>query len=238
MKYKAAIFDMDGTVLNTLDDLRDAINYTMEQTGHRADYTNEIVRSFFGSGVEVAVLRALATEAGMQEADLEAIGTPGHETVDGIDPKEVQHLIEVYKPYYAAHCDDKTGPYPGISQLLKKLRENGVVCAVVSNKPDEAVQPLAADTFPGMFDYALGEKAPLARKPARDMTDYVLKQLGFTTEEAVYIGDSEIDMQTAANGGMDCISVDWGFRSRAFLEAHHASVIVSKAEEIAEIILA
>ncbi len=237
MKYKIAVFDMDGTVLNTLDDLGDAINYTMKETGHRADYDNSIVGSFFGSGVEVAILRALATEAGMKEADLEAIGTQGHEIVDGIDPAEVQRLIDVYKPYYAAHCNDKTGPYEGIPELLETLRKNGVVCAVVSNKPDEAVQPLAAEIFPGMFDLALGEKAGMARKPARDMTDYVLKELGFEPKDAVYIGDSEIDMQTAQNGDMDCISVAWGFRSKAFLGAHHASVIVTEAKEIADIIL-
>ncbi len=238
MRYKAAIFDMDGTVLNTLDDLTDAINYTMKETGHRADYTNEIVRNFFGSGVEVAIKRALATENGMPEAELEYIGTKGHETVPGVDETEAAKLIAVYKPYYNAHCNDKTGPYPGILELVKKLRAEGVVCAVVSNKPDEAVQPLAEQHFPEMFDFVLGEKKPLLRKPARDMCDYVLAQLGINKEDAVYIGDSEIDLQTAINGEMDCISVAWGFRSEQFLKEHQAKMIVKKAEEIADIILA
>ncbi len=238
MKYKAAIFDMDGTVLNTLEDLTDAVNYAMKEAGHFSGYTVRQVSSFFGSGVEVAMVRAQALEKGiLSEEKLEIVGTEGHRTIAGVDEAETQRLIRIYKPYYNAHCRDKTGPYPGIPELLDQLRRAGVVCAVVSNKPDEAVQPLAEECFPGMFDFVLGEKPDLARKPARDMCDYVLKELGIAAEDAVYIGDSEIDLQTAENGGMDCISVTWGFRSAEFLRKHQAELIAEKAEDIAKIIL-
>lgn len=237
MAYKAAIFDMDGTTLNTLGDLTVAMNWALEQTGHRHDFDENMVRQFFGSGVKVAVQRALATENGMPQEQLVLIGQEGHEEVDGVDEAEVERVSEVYKPYYAARCDIKTGPYPGILDLLKDLKVAGVKCAVVSNKPDEAVQKLVEDDFEGLFDVCLGEREGIRRKPAPDMTLWTLEQLGVDRKDAVYIGDSEIDMMTGANSGMDCISVDWGFRSRAFLEAHHATRIVSDAAELEQAIL-
>lgn len=229
MKYRAAIFDMDGTVLNTLDDLVTALNWALEQKGHRHDYQGRMVRQFFGSGVNVAIQRALAYEKGMPEKELVRVGTPGFEQIDGVSEGEVEQIATIYKPYYARHSNDKTGPYPGILHLLERLREEKMPTAVVSNKPDEAVRILAEEVFDGLFDSYIGEQEGIPRKPARDMTDIVLRRLGVVPEEAVYIGDSEVDMQTAANGGMDCISVDWGFRSHSFLEERGAGPIVSDA---------
>lgn len=238
MKYKAAVFDMDGTVLNTLGDLTDAVNYAMEQTGHRHDYTEDDTRQFFGSGVTVAITRALAREAGTPMKDLLQVGTDHDTITPAVDSSEVARISAVYTPWYAAHCDIKTGPYRGIPELLSTLRNAGVKTAVVSNKPDIAVQELVKELFPGMFDLSVGEMEGVRRKPAPDMTDKALRDLGITDrKEAVYIGDSEIDMQTAASSGLDCISVDWGFRGRRFLEEQHAQTIVSEPSQIADIIL-
>ncbi len=238
MRYAAAIFDMDGTVLNPLGDLTDAINYALEQTGHRHDYTEDLVRQFFGSGVTVAITRALATEDGVPEEELLQVGTDQDAITPTIDSKEVQRIQEIYLPYYAAHCNDHTGPYDGIPALLQQLKAAGVRTAVVSNKPDVAVQTLVKELFDGLFDLSVGEMEGVRRKPAPDMTEKALCDLGITDKsQAVYIGDSEIDMQTAVNSGLDCISVDWGFRGRKFLEDNHARTIVSQPEEIATIVL-
>lgn len=238
MRYKAAVFDMDGTVLNTLGDLTDSLNHAMKETGHRHDYTENEVRQFFGSGVTVAVTRALACEAGVPMADLLQVGTASDTVSPQVDAGEVSRVSAVYTPWYADHCDIRTGPYEGIPELLGTLKKAGVLTAVVSNKPDIAVQELVKVIFPGMFDLSVGEMEGVRRKPAPDMTEKALRDLGVPDKkDAVYIGDSEIDMQTAANSGLDCISVDWGFRGRKFLEEEHAKVIVSRPAEIAEIIL-
>lgn len=238
MSYKAAVFDMDGTVLNTIGDLTDSLNYIMEKTGHDHNYTEKDVRQFFGSGVQVAVTRALAIENRIADyADLEQVGQPEDSISEKVDGKEVERIQELFRPWYDDHCAIKTGEYPGISELLRKLRAAGVKTAVVSNKPDPAVQTLAQDYFSGLFDLAIGEQPGIRRKPAPDMTLKALKDLGVAQKDAVYIGDSEIDMQTAKNSGLDCISVSWGFRSRDFLERHHASLIVDNAKEIGDRIL-
>lgn len=238
MRYTTVVFDMDGTVLNTLGDLTDSMNYALEKTGHRHDFTEDDVRQFFGSGVTVAVIRALARENGTPLAELEQVGTENDSISAGIDAAEVARIQEIYTPYYAAHCDQKTGPYVGIPEVLRALREAGIKTAVVSNKPDIAVQKLVEDLFTGLFDLSVGEMEGVRRKPAPDMTEKALRDLGVTDKkDAVYIGDSEIDMQTAVNSGLDCISVDWGFRGRKFLEDHKAKTIVSNPEEILRLIL-
>ena len=147
MNYTTAVFDMDGTVLNTLGDLTDSMNYALEAAGHAHSYTEDDVRQFFGSGVTVAIVRALAREAGTELSDLEQVGTANDTITDTIDAAEVQKIQEIYTPYYAAHCDIKTGPYAGILEVLEKLRAAGVKTAVVSNKPDIAVQKLVNDLF-------------------------------------------------------------------------------------------
>lgn len=238
MKYSAAIFDMDGTVLNPLGDLTDSINYAMAAAGHRHDYTEELVRQFFGSGITVAIIRALATEQGTPADLLLQVGTDHDAITETMDADEVKRIQNIYLPYYEAHCNDKTGPYAGIPEVLRRLRGAGVLTAVVSNKPDPAVQTLVNELFSGLFDLSVGEMDGVRRKPAPDMTEKVLRDLGIARKaDAVYIGDSEIDMQTAVNSGLDCISVDWGFRGRKFLEDNHAQTIVSRPEEIADIIL-
>jgi phosphoglycolate phosphatase len=230
--FKAYIFDMDGTVLNTVTDLKNAMNYACEQTGHRHDFTEEDAKQFFGSGVLVAIERALALEKGADYEELLLIGKEKEKEIDQELQEEISRIRQVYDVYYPLHCNDETAPYPGIESLLKRLREAGIKTAVVSNKPDNAVQKLTELYFKDLFDYSMGERPEIRRKPAADMVNACLEALGVKREEAVYIGDSEIDMETAANSALPCISVDWGFRSKSFLKKNGAERIVSSAEEI------
>ena len=234
MKYKAVIFDMDGTVLNTLDDLCDALNVAMAQAGHKADFTPEEVKYFAGGGVGTTVYRALAREKGAALEDLEPVGTPGGPPED----PAAAGILSIFRPYYAQHCNVKTGPYDGILELILRLRAAGLRTAVVSNKPDASVQELADAKFHGLFDISIGERAGIPHKPAPDMVNLALKALAIRDRsEAVYIGDSEVDMETAANSGLDCICVEWGFRGREFLTSHGASVIAATPEEVGDILL-
>ncbi len=246
-RYDAAVFDMDGTILDTIEDLRDALNHSLKQFGHKGDYTTREVCLFFGSGARAGVMRALAAEQGATEAEILRIGEDQHsgETPDGgrswsdfaISDETVSGILEFYAPWYREHCAIKTGPYPGIIPLIGELSAAGVRSAVVSNKPDPAVQMLCRDYFPDVFDFSLGEIAGIRRKPFPDMVLRCLEALHVPADRAVYIGDSEIDIRTAANAGLDCISVDWGFRSRAFLEKAGSTRIASSCDEVADIIL-
>lgn len=236
MHYKAAIFDMDGTILDTSEDLTAAVNYAMGQFGHRSDFTREDGCMFFGSGARTAIQRALACEAGMKREQILQIGSASNSSVPGIDEEEVTRILNVYQPYYKAHNAILTHAFPGINDLLKKLKASGVLTAVVSNKPDNSVVQLAADYFDGEFDLAIGETEGIARKPAPDMNFMILKKLGVEVGDAIYIGDTEIDIATAQNTGMDCIMVGWGFRPREELEALGAKVFAQTADEVFELI--
>lgn len=230
--YRAAVFDMDGTILDTITDLTASLNEACRETGHRADFTRDDVRHFFGSGAEVAVQRALAVEKEYSVKEVGALGVDKRAEDFGISEEAANAVIAAFAAYYGEHCDDATGPYPGILALLKQLKAAGVRIAVVSNKLDEAVQVLNRVHFEGLFEEARGERADIRRKPAPDMVLAVLQSLQVKPEEAVYIGDTEVDMLTAKNSGMDCISVDWGFRSREALEELGAKQIADRAEEI------
>ena len=219
MRYKAVIFDMDGTILDTSEDLAAAINYALAKFGHRSDFPVDDVCLFFGSGAHTAVQRALAREAGMSREEILEIGSAVSGAVPGIDEDEVQRILEVYQPYYKAHNAIRTCAYPGIKKLLIRLREAGVLTAVVSNKPDK------------LFDLAIGETAGIARKPAPDMNYLILDKLGVSAEDAVYVGDTEIDIATAQNTGMDLIMVSWGFRPVSYQKALGAKTIVDSADE-------
>jgi len=210
MKYQLAIFDLDGTLLDTLEDLADSVNYIMGKFGHPARSLTE-VRSFVGNGIRKLIERSAPAE------------TPA---------EEVDRMFEQFKEYYGAHCADKTKPYDGILKVLAGLQKQGAKLAVVSNKADFAVKSLCEQYFPGCFDEAVGERAGIARKPAPDTVNEVLKNLQMDKSQAVYIGDSEVDVQTAQNVGMDCIAVDWGFRDREVLQKAGADLIVSTPEKL------
>lgn len=186
------LFDLDGTLLNTLEDLLDATNYALRQCGYPERTLSEL-RRFVGNGAENQIRRSLP---------------------EGASPGEVQRVLDVYKPYYTAHCRIKTRPYDGIPQALEALRKHYPV-AIVSNKPDGAVKSLCRDLFPGVF--ALGEVPGCPRKPAPDMVFQALAVIG--AERGVYVGDSEVDVITAGNAGLPCVSVLWGFRDREDMDA-------------------
>lgn len=214
MKYMIAIFDLDGTILNTLEDLADSTNYALKTCGY-PERTMDEVRQFVGNGIRKLMERAVPE------------GTP---------VEEIDRVHETFTAHYKVHCADKTRPYDGIMELLQNLKKDGCKLAVVSNKADYGVQELCKQYFDGIFDFAVGERKGIRKKPAPDSVNEVLKTLGCSRDRAVYIGDSDVDIQTAANAQMDHIIVEWGFRDVPFLIAKGAKVLVEKPEEILEIV--
>lgn len=234
MNYKAVLFDLDGTLLDTTADLASSMNWAMNESGHRHDYTPEEAAIFFGSGVTVAIQRALAYEKGSDLLSLLDIGKVIGETPEGIDPAEVTAIEEIYRPYYNEHCDERTAPYDGADEMIATLRENGMFVSVVSNKPVEAVRELALKHFKTPFDVVIGESPEVKRKPAPDMLLTVLEVLGLEPSECVYVGDSEIDLVTSAATGMDCITVTWGFRPLDYLMKSGAYRIADTIDQLLE----
>ena len=203
------LFDLDGTLLDTLADLTDATNFALTAHGYPTRTMAEI-RRFVGNGAQNQIRLSLP-EGSSMDAVLEVLNT--------------------YKPYYTDHCQVKTGPYPGVPEALETLRKNHPV-AIVSNKPDAAVKALCADFFPGI--YSLGETADCPRKPAPDMVCKAMNAIG--ADRCVYVGDSEVDVLTAANAKVPCVSVLWGFRDREDMEAAGGSIFCEKTEDLASCI--
>lgn len=214
MKYDLIIFDMDGTILNTLEDLKNSLNYVLQQAGYQTR-TLEEVRTFVGNGIRKTIERALPSD---------------------IEEEKVDELFSLFMDYYAIHNTDNTKPYNGVIELLKELKHLGYKTAVVSNKQNSAVKSLCKKFFTGLFDVEIGEKENIAKKPDPDEVNEVLKILNIDRTKSIYIGDSEVDIQTAQNSKMKSIIVDWGFRDRKFLYEHGAEVIVSNPSEILDII--
>ena len=215
MAYKLAIFDLDGTILDTLEDLADAMNYALGEHGYPGR-TIEEVRRFVGNGIRKLIERAVPA---------------------GLAKEEIDRVHETFSAYYQQHCADKTRPYEGVLPLLERLRAAGCLTAVVSNKADAAVQPLCRRYYNGLFDYAVGERTGIRRKPDPDSVQEVLRRLQVEAADAVYIGDSEVDIQTAKNAGLDSIIVTWGFRDRDYLESQGGRRFVDRPEEIEQLIL-
>ncbi|MDD6069966.1 MAG: HAD family hydrolase [Clostridiales bacterium] len=212
--YKLIIFDLDGTILNTLEDLADSTNYALVMNGF-SERTIEEVRTFVGNGIGKLIERAVPAGTGAEVAN---------------------KVLADFTEYYGKHCADKTRPYDGIPELINVLRERGCQTAVVSNKADFAVQELCEQYFPGLFDFVVGERKGIRRKPAPDSVLEVLERLQVEKEEALYIGDSEVDVQTAENAGIRQISVEWGFRTRDVLLSCGAEHIVKTPGEILELV--
>ena len=218
MKYKAAIFDLDGTLLDTLDDLCDAVNHTMDVYGFPRRTRNE-VRTFVGNGVE----RLIELSLGIPDAS-------AHPQFAGITAD--------YRAYYAANSEHKTAPYDGVTGLIRRLLAEGIAVSVVSNKPHGATVTLCAKYFPEIA-VVCGEREAegIRRKPYPDTVFKAVGELGFNVTDCVYIGDSEVDIRTAANAGMDCISVLWGFRDEEELREAGGSVFVGSADELYDAIV-
>ena len=208
--YQTVIFDLDGTLLDTLQDLADSTNYALSV--HRMPArTLEEVRTFVGNGVGRLIHLAVPE------------GTPAEE--------EAACLAD-FRAHYLLNMENKTAPYPGVPALLEHLQAAGIRTAVVSNKFDGAVKGLCQNYFGDRLPVAIGESQGVARKPAPDTVFRAQAELGSQAEGAVYIGDSDVDIQTAQNSGLPCISVSWGFRDEAFLQEHGATTIVASREEL------
>ncbi len=214
MKYSAIIFDLDGTLLNTLEDLMDAANYALAQYGYPARTLDEI-RRFVGNGVRNLMQRALP---------------------EGAAVSNFEEILSAFRSYYTAHCEDKTHAYEGVLELLRHLKDSGCKIAIVSNKLDSAVKELNQTYFSDYVQAAIGEKEGIRRKPAPDMVENALSELNASKKETVYIGDSDVDIETAANAGLDCISVSWGFRDAEFLRKCGAAVIADTPQQVYELI--
>ena len=203
------LFDLDGTLLNTLEDLRDATNAALRHFGC-PERTLEEIRTFVGNGARNQIWLSLPGKA--DDPDLDAV-------------------LEWYKAYYADHCQIKTAPYPGIGEMLESLKGKWPM-AIVSNKPDIAVKTLCAEHFPGI--YALGEAPDCPRKPAPDMVFKAMEAIG--VDKCIYVGDSEVDIRTANNAGVPCVSVLWGFRDRDVLEREGGRYFCTDAAALPELL--
>ena len=213
MKH-AVIFDLDGTLLNTLGDLRAATNHALEVRG-LPPHSMEEIRQFIGNGIRLLICRAMPE------------GTP---------EAEIDAALDDFKAYYAAHIHDRTVPYDGIPQLLTALRKRGIKVAVLSNKIDSASQQLIEYFFPGKTDVVFGEHVGVSRKPDPTSCRMVMQQLGVQPEQVLYVGDSGTDMQTAKNAGLYAVGVTWGFRSKEVLLENGADVLVHRPEQILQIL--
>lgn len=216
MKYKAVIFDMDGTTLDTLEDLLGALNHTLGRFGFPLHDLREM-RGYVGNGIRRQIEQGAPA------------GTPA-ETID--------RMLPVFMEYYKVHGAEHTHPYEGIPELLSHLRDRGIRTAIVSNKADVSVRRLTEVYFPGLFEVSVGEKEGVRRKPAPDSVLEVLRIMGLSVSDAVYVGDSEVDIQTADRAGMDRIIVGWGFRDREDLLRDGADRVFGSPREVEEYLLA
>lgn len=209
-KYKTYIFDLDGTLLSTLADLAASTNYAL-RTHHMPERSLDEVRRFVGNGVKKLMERAIP---------------------DGLNNPMFEETFATFRQHYMQHNLDTTQPYPGIMQLLEQLKAEGKNIAVVSNKFYAATRELCRHFFGDLVPVAIGEREDIRKKPAPDTVIEALRELGVDKEGAVYIGDSDVDIDTARNSHMPCISVLWGFRSKEFLLEHGATHLVSSPSEI------
>ncbi len=214
MKNKAIIFDLDGTLTDTLEDLFLSTNYALSSQGFPERSLDE-VRRFVGNGVRKLIERAVPE------------GTPKART---------EKCFDAFRAHYLVHCQDHTKLYPGIATLLTTLQSRGYRMAVVSNKMQAGVTELARTFFHGIIDVAIGEQPGIPRKPDPLMVETALSRLGVTAAEAVYVGDSDVDIQTATAAGLPCISVLWGFRTRSFLIAHGATTLAETPQDILSLV--
>jgi phosphoglycolate phosphatase len=214
MNKNTVIFDLDGTLLYTLTDLTDATNYALRSMG-MPERSLEEVRQFVGNGIRKLVERAVP---------------------EGTGEDTLEQTFSIFKEYYDAHCTDHTMPYEGVLELMEQLQKKGYKMAIVSNKVDKAVKELNESFFSRYISVAIGEKEGVRKKPAPDTVYEALKELGSSKDEAVYVGDSDVDLATAVNSGLPCISVLWGFRDRDFLVERGATVFAREAADVLRIL--
>lgn len=215
MKFDTIIFDLDGTLLNTLFDLKESTNFALKKYGY-PEKTIDEVRMFVGNGVAKLIERALP---------------------DGINNPAYKNCLEDFKKDYKIRMYDHTEPYEGILEMLEKLNAAGIKTAVVSNKFDAAVKELCKKYFGKRIPVAIGESENVRKKPAPDSVIKAIELLNTQKEKTVYCGDSDVDVQTAKNSGLPCIGVSWGFRDKALLEKEGADYIVDSPNELISLLL-
>ena len=213
MKYKAYIFDLDGTLLDTLLDLANAVNYAMREKGY-PERTLQEVRGFIGNGIKVLIKRAVP---------------------EGTSDDDYEEALAIFTKYYLEHIADYTKPYDGMIDVVKALQKRGCKVAVLSNKAHFAAQAVVKDFFGDIFDMVVGKMDEFPTKPEPDSLFYTMKSLGVMAEESVYIGDSDVDVLTAHNAGLPCIGVTWGNRDEDVLLASGAEYIAHTPQEILNI---
>lgn len=212
--FKAIIFDLDGTLLNTLDDLADSCNYVLAQKGYPT-FAAERYRSFVGNGAAILMTRIHP---------------------QGTSQEELNDSLEKFTAYYSAHKDIRTAPYPGIPDLLKKLKAEGIRLCVLSNKPHEISVQIVRQYFgDDAFDIIQGKSPRFPVKPDPTSCDYLIGKLGLDRREVLYVGDSQVDMQTGRNAGLTRCGVCWGFRSEEELKAEGADYLARSADDILKI---
>ena len=195
--YQAVIFDLDGTLLDTLEDLKDGVNHALKLQNYPERSLDE-VRNFVGNGIQKLIERAVPA---------------------GTEKEKQQIVFQEFRSYYTSHCRIKTRPYIGIMELLQVLKQNHIAMAIVSNKNDAAVKELSKYYFADYIDVAIGEREGIRKKPAPDSVFEAMRLLKSEKNHTVYVGDSDVDRETAANSGLDCVSVTWGFREEKLLQA-------------------
>ena len=214
MKIKTVIFDLDGTLLDTIGDLAAAVNFGLRSHGY-PERTVDEVRRFVGNGVRNLILRSL----------------------NGVETDDFNEVFADFKKYYSEHNAVLTVPYPGITELLRVLKEKGIGTAIVSNKYDAAVKALNVHYFGDLIPVAIGEKEGVSRKPAPDSVLLAMKELNADPASTVYVGDSEVDVETAKNASLPCLTVTWGFRDREILRSAGAESFFDTADELKNAIL-
>lgn len=213
-KYNCVVFDLDGTLTNTLTDLKNSVNFALKNQGFPEKTLAEI-RSFVGNGVRKLVERAVPSSA---------------------DAETTEKVFADFKKHYAAHCLDTTAPYDGVTDVLRALKKDGVKTAIVSNKSHPEVEEIAERFFAGLIDKAVGVSEKVACKPAPDSVNFALKELNCDKKDCVLVGDSLVDMATAANSGLPFVAVCWGFVDKEVLIGNGATVTVESAAELSEIL--
>ncbi|MBQ1244267.1 MAG: HAD-IA family hydrolase [Clostridia bacterium] len=213
-KYDTVIFDLDGTLLNTLEDLTDSVNYVLKKYSCPQKTIKEVC-SYVGNGIRLLIERAVP---------------------NGAENPLFEDMLKDFLAYYEIHCNDKTAPYEGVVELLRTLKKKGYKLAIVSNKFDSAVKDLAKLYFSDTISVAIGESEGVRKKPAPDTVIKALGELGSDKNTSIFIGDSEVDFETSKNSGLDCISVLWGFRTKEFLSSLGATVFAETPDEVLSII--
>ncbi len=209
-KYNTFVFDLDGTLLSTLEDLTTSTNYAL-QTHDLPTHSIDDVRRFVGNGVKKLIERAVP---------------------EGLENPKFEDVYATFRSHYMEHSLDTTCPYPGICETLTELKRRGKRIAVVSNKFYNATQELCKHFFSDTVEVAIGEREGIRKKPAPDTVEEALRQLGVDKADAVYIGDSDVDVATARNSGLPCISVLWGFRDKDFLIQNGAETFITEPSQL------